>query len=286
MPNTLYCTKAKAMSKELNIPSDQSIKLSTDFSLALVQEMFLNRWQKQHHPLPPRSVLLTLNLQESNQVVALGLEHLGLGNSQVYSVQQLLELCHQDHQRLLRYYIKAMHELWNTDVQRSIWTQSGVFFLSIHTAVQATKTMGNQYSTIYLTIEPLIEQYPEARNLVFLWGHLLGDHQGEPLEVKLVWQKSQGTAAVYDLVEHWLKMVRREVYLRLRFTRVQKIVIKSLSQQQKNVPEIACELQVSIRTVEGHCRNILSRARKVFQQPQFRTAQEVAAYLKRQHFLD
>jgi DNA-binding CsgD family transcriptional regulator len=252
----------------------------------MIKEMLLTRWQKQHQQLPPRSLLLVLNLQESHQIVTFGLESLGLEDSKIYSIQQLIERCPSGQQRLLRYYFKAMREHWNTDIQNALWSQQREFLLSIHTAVLALESREEDYSAIYLTVEPLVENRTEASPLVFIWGHLLGQHRGEPLEVNLVQQKAVENSETVTLLDSWLKTVRREIYHRLRFTKVQKTIIKALSQQQKNVPEIAHELQLSIRTVEGHCRNILTHARRVFQQPQFRTAQEVVAYLKRQHFLD
>jgi DNA-binding CsgD family transcriptional regulator len=48
---------------------------------------------------------------------------------------------------------------------------------------------------------------------------------------------------------------------RLSFNRIQSAIVKAFAQQPKNVPQVAQELQISIRTVEGHCRNILTQAR-------------------------
>ena len=160
-------------------------------------------------------------------------------------------------------------------------------YLSLETIKEALLNhWKNSYGRIYLTVEPFVQASERSNMLLFLWGHLLGEHRGEPLEVNLIRSKNTEGSENWHFVDHWLKVVRREVYIRLRFTKVQRTIIKSLAQQQKNVAEIAHDLQLSIRTVEGHCRNILVHARRVFQEPEFRTAQEVVAYIKSQHFLD
>ncbi len=274
------------MSKETQILLGQNAVLSTHFSSELIKDILLSQWLKQNDQLPPRSILLVLNIEQINQIIALGAELLGLGKGKVLSINELMELCPKDHHRLLEIYINAMKKHWSEEIQQCMWNHQGLFLLGIQTSLRISNDEENGYALTYFSVEPFQPNDMEPGKLIFLWGHVLGTYKNEPLQVNLIGQNGFIISQEWVMIDDWLKAVKKEVFERLRFTKYQQSILKSLIEQQANAQLIAIALDISVRTVEGHCRNILARGRKLFEQANFRTAHEVALYLSRQNFLE
>lgn len=241
------------------------------------EEEVLLTWRNMCKYKAPRMFMYIVDLKKNKTILSDGMSLLGYEDNRTFSVEEIVEMTHQNQRRLLQYQTLKVYATFFENTELSY--KKGTVYCS-H---RALRDAHGEYWLVHQASTPIQYDAKGVMTKYLSTYRIIGKYTGDALETE-IYTDPKYPEAQREL-RSLMKKIKTNMLEGLGFSKTQEQIIEYSAIEDLDSNGIAKLLKIRKKTLANHRKAILDHARIIFPVNNFKEAQNVVEYLKKQSIL-